>query len=1107
MNSSIYRRGLLATLAALCLGCVFAGAAAAATPYKYDPVLSLTGNCNESGFDPIPDPSCPYPPPPGGPSGRFNEPRSIAVDSFGNEYVASYAGDGTKGRIDVFDDEGKFITELLDPNGPQSVGVDSEGNLYAFEQVPGTNGEIVRYAPTVYKPESGEIAYGNPRALVLATTASNGGIALDPSNDHLYLTFAGNSILEYSSAAEGNKPVGTITNEKLHGNNWAGVDGQRRRLFASYCKEGIKDCGVLVFNADAPYELLKEIDGSNTPAGEFLSTKGWLSIAVDEETGNFFIDDLEQSDNVYVFDENYEYVETITSSGFQGGNALQIAVSNASTAFNHRFLFVPVVIAAGRAIAFAPPGVEAPEIKGETADNISETEAEARATIAANGADTEYVFEYVTEAQFEAEGFANSSIGGEGTVSGASLPQQVVALLKGLVPGTSYRFRVVAKNEVGEDEAEGTFTTYADASTTDQCPNQALRTGLSVLLPDCRAYELVTPADMNGRPPKGIGFSGDRFSTVETSPSGSTVSFLTEGGALPGMGGSGAFDGDLYRSVRGSSGWTTATAGPSGDEASLPLTGSTSPDQGFAFWRARGEGSAVVEEGAHYIRYPDGHSTLVGRGNLGTDPQARGLLITENGGHIVFQTEFIPNVPPVIPQRLEENAPPTGTEAVYDRTADEVTHVVSLLPGDVTPAAGQDAAFVSASPDGEGIAFSIGNTLYLRVGNVVTYEIGESVTFAGISEGGERIFYVEGGDLLAFDTTTKETVAFSETGDVTPVNVAPDGSRAYFVSPSVLGGENPNGAVAQAGKENLYLSDEGVVSFVATVTTRDVEGELNSVDAEVDGLGLWTVALATNQLARDPSRLTPDGSVLLFSSRADLDGFDPNGFPQIYRYDSAANRLHCISCNPTKATPSSGASLETFAAEQLTSPPFSIFGFVSNLTSGGGRAFFESEEALVSTDTDDVKDIYEWEENGTGSCERAGGCVYLISSGQSTRENFLYAVSRSGDDVFFITEDVLVPGDESTLSIYDARVGGGFPVTLDEECIGEGCKAPLTPPPALTPPGKPAAGAEDNVKPAPKPRTCPKGKRKVKRHGKVRCVKKHHKKQRNKASTNGRAAR
>ena len=82
----------------------------------------------------------------------------------------------------------------------------------------------------------------------------------------------------------------------------------------------------------------------------------------------------------------------------------------------------------------------------------------------------------------------------------------------------------------------------------------------------------------------------------------------------------------------------------------------------------------------------------------------------------------------------------------------------SLLPDDETPAAGQNATYVGASKDGEGIAFAIANKLYLRVGNETTYEVGENVTFAGVSEGGERVFYVEGGDLKALDTTTTPVI-------------------------------------------------------------------------------------------------------------------------------------------------------------------------------------------------------------------------------------------------------------------------------------------------------------------------------------------------------------
>jgi hypothetical protein len=152
---------------------------------------------------------------------------------------------------------------------------------------------------------------------------------------------------------------------------------------------------------------------------------------------------------------------------------------------------------------------------------------------------------------------------------------------------------------------------------------------------------------------------------------------------------------------------------------------------------------------------------------------------------------------------------------------------------------------------------------------------------------------------------------------------------------------------------------------------------------------------------------------------------------------------------------------------------------------------------LVSTDANGVQDVYEWEEQGVGSCTKPGGCVYMISSGHSARDNYLYGVSRSGNDIFFITEDVLVAGDEDTASIYDARVGGGFPEEAEQDCQGEGCHLPVTPAPPLTPPGTPSLGAEDNVKPT--PRSCPRGKKKVKRQGKVRCVKKQTKKKHQKA--------
>jgi hypothetical protein len=1095
------------------LSAAFASLAIAAEEdaYKFNALASLIGGCGTSKVDPIEDPGCP-----GGthPPKKFSRPSAIAVDQFGNEYVANYgsAGNASEGRIDIFDSAGNFITEIVDPSGAHALAVDSKGNLYVASHREGVLDELAVYKPTEYEPKTGKIKYGVRAVLADSVGEARFGIAVDLKTDRL-LVNSGNAISEYGSLSEENKLLDTYAPERLQSGYSLAVDAKRRLIYASSCPTGnIEKCWVIVLSADDPEEVIKEVTGADTPEEGFASIKGWLGLAVDETDGSFFVSDLTVTKRIYKFNSEYAYLSTLELADKENFPPVQIAVSNAPEGTtNHRFLYVPnqPTSGVGHAYAFEPPGIEAPEVESVSVNNIAETEAELQAQIEPNGGDTTYTFEYITQQAYEAAGeeFTGATVAREGTLAASQQEARVFAPVAGLLPGTVYRFRVVAKNVVDEDEDEGIFATYNDAEISEGCANEALRTSFSANLPDCRAYELVTPPDTNGRPPRGVGAGGgDQFPTLQASPSGGVVSFVTTGGTLPGGGGAGGLSGDLYLSSRAAGSWITQSAGASGAESSSPRPGSTSPDQTYSFWTASQEGPALIEgKETNYVRYPDGHSELIGRGSLGTDPRALGQLITENATHIVFETDPVDAADQ--PIQLEPNAPPTGTTAVYDRIKNpaapggEETRVVSLLPGDATP--GGDSSYLGASDDGEGIAFSIGSTLYLRVNNEETFEAGAGVTFAGASNGGERIFYMEGGDLKALDTTAGppgEEIAFTNLGNVTPVNVSKDGSRAYFVSTSAIGDENPNGALPVAGQRNLYLSEEGAISFVGTVTARDVDGE-----GQVDGLGLWTQALATGSLAVDPSRLNPDGSVMLFQSRADLDGYDPNGVPQIYRYDSLDNRLHCISCIPTDQTADGGASLQSYIPSDEADPPLGSSGFVPNVTPDGKRAFFESTEALVSRDSNGVQDVYEWEEAGVGGCTTAGGCVYLITSGQSAKDNYLYAMSQSGDDVFFTTADVLSGFDAGdTLSIYDARVGGGFPEPAEKVCEGEGCRGPLLDPPPLAPAVTGAVGASGNVPPGRK--KCPKGKRKVKRGGKVVCVKK--KKQgKKKAGNNRKGAR
>jgi hypothetical protein len=1047
----------------------------------FDPVLSLTGGCGTSEIDPLPDPGCP-----GGehpPAGAFSLARSITTDPHGDIYVASYGSEvalGAEGRIDIFDQTGKFLTEIPDPSGPKNLAVDSKGNLYVFQFHPGEARQVERYEPSVYEPTAGKIKYESAPELVLETLSAFCGIGVDKSSDHLFVHFGG-EVKEFSSAEDGNKPLesfgGSSINHVLFPQGLGlAVDSAKEQVYVSDRRStSPNDYLIDVFELKAPHNLIRRIDGAATSPGQF---KQEMSIAAGEATGNVFA--YAGGQVVYELTDDGGLVEEV-KFGIKEVFGPEIGVDNGGFSPNNGYLFVPShQTGIGHSFAFGPRKVCSAEVISASFANVTQSEAELTGAIEPCGLETSFVFEVTTLQNFEANGFVGAQVANQGKLPAGSAPVPVSVALSGLAPGTGYLFRLSATNELGADKGEGEFSTYPPTAPVEPCPNDVFRSGFSALLPDCRAYELVTPPETNARAPRGVGVLGPYFATREASPSGDRLSFMTEGGTLPGSEGTGSLGGDAYLSKREATGWTTSAAGPSGSEAVSPLPGGVSPDQGYSFWSSGSEGSAAVGgKDTSYVRYPDGHSELVGRGSLQNDPGAEGKLITESGDHIIFNSGS--SVTSAI--QLEPDAPPNGTRAVYDRTADEVTHVISLLPGDETPKAGENAAYIGASLDGRGVGFTIGTTLYLRYNNEETFEIGNGVTFAGIAEGGARTFYLEGGKLWRFDAASGERTAFSS-GTVTPVNVSADGTVAYLVSTKVLTSEpNPNGAKAGNGEENLYRSEEGAISFVGTVTNEDVTGEEPGF-----GLGRWAPHVVSyGEAAEDPSRSTPDGGILLFESRANLAAYDSGGQTEVYRYDVNADELVCLSCNPTGAPASGGATLQSTAFTLIDPQPLSLFGSVTNLRADGLRAFFQSPDRLVPTDTDGLQDVYEWEGQGVGSCNRPGGCVYLISSGQSARINYLYAVSDSGDDVFFLSSDLLVPADlEETASIYDAKVGGGFPEESASGCEGEGCRPVLPAPPSLITPESGVNAA------AVKGKTCPKGKKKVRRHGKVVCVKKKH---------------
>jgi hypothetical protein len=74
----------------------------------------------------------------------------------------------------------------------------------------------------------------------------------------------------------------------------------------------------------------------------------------------------------------------------------------------------------------------------------------------------------------------------------------IIAHLGGLQQGATYHYRLLAANATGpETTPDGEFV--ATAAESSSCPNDALRVEQhSTALPDCRAYELVSPPDKQG---------------------------------------------------------------------------------------------------------------------------------------------------------------------------------------------------------------------------------------------------------------------------------------------------------------------------------------------------------------------------------------------------------------------------------------------------------------------------------------------------------------------------------------------------------------------------------------------------------------------------------
>jgi hypothetical protein len=960
---------------------------------------------------------------------------------------------------------------------PSEVALDSTGNAYVLD--PGNN-RVQKFDPT---PSLLDSSFG---AAALTAAFAGGAlqdIAVDPSAEPNHLLLAG-----ADSAEENRVRVAELDSTgasvDVHGvgltptaSTGLGVAAESLggNIYLS-SSNGLFDHFLDILNAAPILDVVTLAGTTATFSGTVVSngfdvtyhfeysTDGtdWTAVPVPDEDAGSAPSTIPVSQEVKGLTGSQPYRVRLVANRPSGGGTAVSAEAGFAT------------------------GAAAPEISATHASNPTDATATLNAVLNAQNEATTYHFEYVDDASFQAGGYSGaSSIPVPEAQLGAGTGAVAIGReVGGLHASTVYHFRLVASNARGTTNGEdAVFTTYPPASSH---------------LPDNRAYELVSLPDTNGFPATALGLGegeANAFGTALAAPSGDSVIYLIAG-SLPNTEGNGATD--EYRAVRESDGWSSRLVSPSGAQSELPSAGGVSADHRYAFWSTAGRSATASdhgsldlgsEEGSRYIRNPEGSFDLIGQGSLGSDPNAKGKWISPGATHIVFTSNL--RLEPEAPESPGAGEDPTNfglaaVDAVYDRTPTG-TDVVSLLPGDAIPPPGSDSFYEGTSADGSAVVFLIDTTMYERRDDAETVEVASgSPKFAGVSQNGDTVVYLrpdgsispERGEIFAFDADSETTTQIASAA-ATVINVSADGSHVYFSSTALIDGEGTEGV------DNLYVWDGATTRLIAALDPADLS---EFAGTSLLNLARWTDAVGPRQNPNvgpesDPSRTTPDGRVFVFESHASLTSYDSEGHSEIYRYDAAGHDLACISCSPIGAPPSSDAHLVVSGLVDERSPT-GAQALIQNVTDDGEGVFFQTGDALVPRDTNGALDVYEWKL----------GSLALISSGHSPNPSYLYGMTPDGHDVFFRTREALVPADHTAAAgaIYDARVDGGFPAgAAAPSCVEDACQGPPSAPPSLPAAGSAAAQGEGNarLRPHHPRRRCGRGSRRVKRHGKVRCVK------------------
>jgi hypothetical protein len=731
--------------------------------------------------------------------------------------------------------------------------------------------------------------------------------------------------------------------------------------------------------------------------------------------------------------------------------------------------------------------LEKPTVDSLYTSDLSATTATLHAAVNPQGADTTYHFEYGTTLDY------GSSIPiPDGDIGSSYSDQKITAQLTGLQEGSVYHFRIVATNSVGTTTSRDQTFNYFPPP----CPNAQIRqeTG-SQYLPDCRAYELVSPEDAG---------NVVLFDFGVPSPYASNPSRFMFGGALGGINGTNPVNGfvqDTYVATRSSTGWSTSYVGIPGNEVNGAATEAGSLDMSKFLSR-----TAINIPGVHqppdtlpHFYSATGESLGVWPGDWAIIPEAKAssgdYQPSPDFSHLAISSNnvaFAPNGLTTAPGSAYDYDVETGSTTIISLTAGG--HNIAQEPGAagsfpeefiffpdtsprmvgaaaINPGVSTDGSHILMATSGEPLNGYLGPAkpqhLYMRVKDAVTYDVskGHDVNYVGMTSDGSKVFFTSPEQLTSDDTdNSMDLYMWSEEGDkLTLLSKGSGGGNRDDCNASWTSGCDVvpvEGFANTDGSLTSYLADtdypiatkSGEIYFYSPEQLDGTKGLPGAQNLYVYREGAaHFVTLFPNPAPETCSiqdagacsngpigriEVTPDGDHMAFVTASRVTSFDNAGFQEMYTYDPASGKILCVSCAPDGSRPT----VDVRAS------------YTGLYMTNDGRTFFATNDPLVRRDTDEASDVYEF----------VDGRPQLITSGTATQDTSrgghirtgLDGVSADGVDVYFSTYDSLVPNDHNGpyRKFYDARTGGGFtfekpapPCDAADECHGAGSSEGETP--------------------------------------------------------------